>query len=69
MNSVWLTIFIGLCLVVGIMLGYAIKENDIEMRAIEMDYGYYHPKTAEFTWKDSYLPYITGTGNTIETLH
>lgn len=51
------------------MLGYAIKENDIEMRAIEMDYGYYHPKTAEFTWKDSYLPYITGTGNTIETLH
>ena len=62
MNIIDSIIWMVILLFLGIATGYNVKEFSIKKRAIEMDYGFYHPKTGYFQWKDSYLPYITGIG-------
>ena len=62
MNETLIIILLIVVFVLATAFGYIVKEHAIKLRAIEMDYGFYHPKTAEFKWYDLNLPYITGMG-------
>ncbi len=49
------TLIILLISITTLVIGYNVGEGIIKMQAVDNGMAYYHPKTAQFTWKTNLI--------------